>query len=112
LPAAALVFIVFFFWHGPLLELLYEPGFRASNVAAALFFAGSLLRIASWIALFGLYAKRRTAAIAAGEILSLPLFAALMVSAQERLTLEMAGAFWLLSYAAYCSFNFWALRRP
>jgi O-antigen/teichoic acid export membrane protein len=103
--------MVLFFWQGPLLEILYDPGFRASNLAAALFFAGSLLRIASWIALFALYAKRRTAAIALGELLSLPLFATLTVAAQDHLTLEMAGAFWLVSYAAYCAFNFWALHR-
>jgi hypothetical protein len=70
------------------------------------------VRIASWVALFALYAMRRTAAIAIGELLSLPLFTALLALSGERLTLELAGALWLLSFAVYCGFNLWAVRRP
>jgi A/G-specific adenine glycosylase len=46
-----------------------------------------------------------------GELLSLPLFAALCAGTGMSLTLENAGLFWLLSYAAYLGFNYWAMRR-
>jgi hypothetical protein len=69
------------------------------------------VRIVAWLPLFALYALRRTRAIAVGELLSLPLFAALVVSAGSNLTLELAGGFWLAAYVAYGAFNFWAARR-
>jgi hypothetical protein len=34
----------------------------------------------------------------------------LLALAGERLTLELAGAFWLASYLAYWAFNSWAAR--
>ena len=110
LPSAVL-FLLLFALHRPLLAALYDPSFQASPVAVALLFAGSLVRIASWIALFALYAARRTRAIALGEFFSLPLFAALAFVAGTGLTLESLGVFWLLSYIAYTGFNCWALRR-
>ncbi len=110
LPAIA-VFGALFLVHRPLLAILYGPEFGASDTAVALLFAGSVVRIASWIALFALYAMRRTSAITAGELLSLPFFAALVTVAGNYLTLEAVGAFWLVSYAAYLAFNFWAVRR-
>ena len=70
---------------------LYDPSFQAPPLAVALLFAGSLVRIAAWIPLFGLYAASRTRAIAVGELLSLPLFAALAFAAGDRLTLEIVG---------------------
>jgi O-antigen/teichoic acid export membrane protein len=97
--------------HRPLLAALYDPAFRAPEAAVALIFAGSLARIASWIPLFALYAMRRTMAITIGELFSLPLFAALLLVVGKHLTLEIAGALWLVSYAAYCAFNLRALRR-
>jgi O-antigen/teichoic acid export membrane protein len=96
--------------HAPLLPLLYEPGFEVSPLAAWLFFAGSAARIGAWIPLYALYAMRRTGMIAAGEVLSLPLFVLLLALAGEQLTLELAGAFWLASYLAYWAFNAWAAR--
>jgi O-antigen/teichoic acid export membrane protein len=108
---SALAFGVLWLLHRPLLRLLYGPGFEAGDAAAALFFAGSLVRIASWIPLFALYAMRRTRAIAAGEVLSLPLFAAALVWMGERATLEAAGMLWLGAYSAYAGFNLWAARR-
>jgi PST family polysaccharide transporter len=111
LPSAFL-FLGLFAFYRPLLEALYDPSFQAPPLAAALLFAGSLVRIASWIPLFGLYAASRTRAIAIGELLSLPLFAALVLAAGDRLTLELVGALWLASYLAYGAFNLWALRRP
>jgi polysaccharide transporter, PST family len=111
LPAALLLAGLYAF-HKGLLAALYEPAFAASDTAVALVFAGSLVRIASWVALFALYAMRRTTAIAIGELLSLPLFAALLALSGGRLTLELAGALWLASFAVYCGFNIWAARRP
>jgi PST family polysaccharide transporter len=110
LPSAVL-FLLLFVFHRPLLAMLYDPSFEASASATALIFAGSLVRIASWIGLYALYAALRTRAIAIGEFLSLPLFAALVFAARERLTLELAGALWLATYLAYGAFNFWAMRK-
>ena len=111
LAPCALLFAALFAVYQPLLEALYDQSFHAPPLAAALLFAGSLARIAAWIPLFGLYAARRTGAIAVGELLSLPLFAALVLALGDRLTLEAAGAAWLASYLAYGAFNFWALRK-
>jgi O-antigen/teichoic acid export membrane protein len=110
LPSAVL-FALLFAFHRPLLAALYDPSFEASPVAVALLFAGSLVRIASWIALFALYATLRTRAIALGELFSLPLFAALALAAGDALTLEAVGLFWLIAFLAYTAFNGWALRR-
>jgi len=109
-PSAAL-FVVLFLAHRPLLALLYDASFEVSATAVALVFAGSLARIAAWVPLFALYALLRTRAIAAGELLSLPLFAALAGAAGQSLTLELAGAFWLAVYLAYGAFNAWAMLR-
>jgi len=108
---AAVVLAAFVVWREPLLDLLYGPQFRPSALATGLVFAGGVLRIAAWVALYGLYARRRTVAIAVGEVLSLPLFAALILGAGSRLTLEVAGGCWLAAYCAYLAFNVWALRR-
>ena len=108
---AALFFVLLFAFHAPVLAALYDARFSVSPLAAALFFAGSLARIASWIPLYALYAMSRTRAIAVGEVLSLPLFVALLAACGNRLTLELAGAAWLLSFLAYAAFNYWAMRR-
>ena len=108
---SALLFLLLLACHRPLLQVLYDPSFEAPPLAVALLFAGSLARIAAWIPLFGLYAASRTRAIAVGELLSLPLFAALAFAAGDRLTLELVGAFWLASFLAYGAFNLWALRK-
>ncbi len=108
---SAVLFALLFAFHRPLLAALYAPGFEATPGAVALLFAGSLARIASWIALFALYAAVRTRAIALGELLSLPLFAALVVVAGDGLTLESVGVFWLVAFLAYTAFNSWAVRR-
>jgi PST family polysaccharide transporter len=110
LPAIA-VFAVLFLAHRPLLAALYGPDFGATDGAAALLFTGSAVRIASWIPLFALYAMRRTPAITIGELLSLPLFAVLLLIFKNHLSLETAGALWTAAYAAYGAFNFWAVKR-
>ena len=94
-----------------MLEALYDATFSAPAPPVALLFAGSLVRIAAWIPLFALYAARRTRAIAIGELLSLPLFAALVLLYAERLTLELIGLLWIGAYAAYAAFNFWMCAR-
>ena len=108
---SVLLFIVLFAFHRPMLALLYDPSFQPSATAAALIFAGSVVRIISWLPLVALYATHRTRAIAIGEFLSVPLFAVLAGAMGSRLTLELAGVFWVLSYACYALFNAWALRR-
>lgn len=109
-PSAA-VLAAFLAFHRPLLAALYDDSFRPSTLAVALFFAGSVIRIGAWVAMYGLYASRRTVALALGEFLSLPLFAALCLAAGHRLTLELAGVFWLGAFCAYLAFNVAALRR-
>jgi O-antigen/teichoic acid export membrane protein len=108
---SALVLAIFWLLRGPVLSALYDESFEASGLTVALIFAGSVVRIGAWVAMFGLYALRRTRALAIGDFLSLPLFAALALAAGHGLTLELAGAFWLLAFCAYLAFNVAALRR-
>jgi hypothetical protein len=82
-----------------------------SDAAVRLFFAGTFVRIASWLPLYALYAMRRTGALVFGEFLSMPAFAALLAAHPGRLTLEWVGALWLAAYAGYGLFNLWAVRR-
>jgi O-antigen/teichoic acid export membrane protein len=109
-PSAA-VFAMLYLLRTPILSLLYDETFQASAPGTALIFAGSLARIGAWIAMFGLYALRRTRALAIGELLSLPLFAVLAMAAGPSLTLELTGVFWLAAFCAYWTFNVLALRR-
>lgn len=109
LPCAAVLFLLLLAQR-PLLAVLYDPTVRASDLAAALVFAGAVARIAAWIPLFALYAQRRAWAISVGEVLSLPLFAALLITLSARMSLELAGALWVASFLAYCAFNAWAAR--
>lgn len=111
LPSAVL-FVLLFAVHRPLLALLYDASFEAPATAVALLFTGSLVRIGSWIALFALYAAVRTRAISIGEFLSLPLFALLALVSGDALTLERVGLYWLIAFVAYTAFNCWALCVP
>jgi O-antigen/teichoic acid export membrane protein len=95
----------------PIFALLYDGSFAMSDTAVWLFFAGTFVRIASWLPLYALYAMRRTGALVVGEFLSMPLFAALLAAHPGRLTLEWVGALWLAAYAGYVLFNLWAVRR-
>lgn len=108
---AALGFAVLFAVHRPLLAALYDPSFSPSSTSVALVLAGSLARIASWVPLAALYAMLRTRSIAVGELLSLPLFAALLALSGGALSLDLAGALWLAAFAVYGVFNLWAMRR-
>jgi O-antigen/teichoic acid export membrane protein len=102
---------VLFAVHRPLLAALYDPSFSPSSTSVALVLAGSLARIASWVPLAALYAMLRTRSIAVGELLSLPLFAALLALSGGALSLDLAGALWLAAFAVYGVFNLWAMRR-
>ncbi|MDA8108386.1 MAG: hypothetical protein M0015_07135 [Betaproteobacteria bacterium] len=109
LPSAA-AFGVLLALQRPIFALLYDASVRFDYGTVALFFSGSLARIAAWVPLFALYAARSTLAITLGELLSLPLFAVLLAAFAPGLTLERAGALWLASYLVYGAFNLWALR--
>jgi polysaccharide transporter, PST family len=104
LPSAFLLLLIFFNQRAVLL-LLYDARFVVSDKAAALFMLGSLIRIASWVFLFGLYAARRTVLIAAGEILSLPLFALLLWMYAAQLSLEWVALLYCTTYLVYLTFN-------
>jgi PST family polysaccharide transporter len=98
-------------FHRPVLSLLYDESFGMSDATVGLFFAGTLVRIASWLPLYALYAMRRTGPLVVGEFLSMPLFAALLAALPVPLSLEAAGALWLAAYTGYALFNVWAVRR-
>jgi PST family polysaccharide transporter len=93
------------------LALLYREGLPVGRFDAVPFFAGDALRMLSWIFLFGLFARGAGWAVTAGELLSLPLFAALLLMLPGPLALPAVGLAWMLAYAVYAGFNFWALRR-
>ena len=97
--------------HRSVFSLLYDESFRMTDATVALFFAGTLVRIASWLPLYALYAMRRTGPLVVGEFLSMPLFAALLAAYPRPLSLEAAGALWLTAYMGYGLFNLWAVRR-
>ncbi|MCX7165781.1 MAG: hypothetical protein NTV11_05855 [Rhodocyclales bacterium] len=93
------------------LALLYREGLPVGRLDALPFFAGDALRMLSWIFLFGLFARGAGWAVTAGEFLSLPLFAALLMLLPGPLSLPAIGLAWALAYAVYAAFNAWALRR-
>lgn len=102
---SALLLLVLFFNQRAVLSLLYDARFAVSDEAAALFLLGSLLRVASWVFLFGLYAARRTVLIVAGEVLSLPLFALLLWWYAAELSLERVALLYCATYVVYLAFN-------
>ena len=110
LPSAAALAVIGAL-HRPVFSLLYDESFRMTDATVALFFAGTLARIASWLPLYALYAMRRTGPLVVGEFLSMPLFAALLAAYPRPLSLETAGALWLAAYLGYGLFNLWAVRR-
>ncbi len=97
--------------HRSVFSLLYDESFQTTDATVALFFAGTLARIASWLPLYALYAMRRTGPLVVGEFLSMPLFAALLAAYPGPLSLETAGALWLAAYVGYGLFNLWAVGR-
>lgn len=93
------------------LALLYRAGMPAGRGEAIAFFAGDALRMLSWVFLFGLFARGAGWAVTAGELLSLPLFAALLFMVPGQASLSAIGRAWMLAYATYAVFNAWILSR-
>lgn len=93
------------------LVLLYRADLPVTRMDALPFFAGDALRMVSWIFLCGLFARGAGWAVSAGELLSLPLFAALLLLLPGPLALRAIGLAWMLAYAVYAGFNCWAMRR-
>lgn len=93
------------------LALLYRADLPATRLDALPFFVGDVLRMFSWIFLFGLFARAAGRAVMAGEFLSLPLFAFLLWLLPGPVNLVQVGVCWAMAYATYAAFNIWALRR-
>lgn len=109
LPAGAALGLLW--WLLPeALGVLYRADLGVTREDGTLFLLGDWMRIVSWVPLFGLFAFRAAWAIALGELLSLPLFAALL-ALRAPAGLADVGLLWLLTYAAYALFNGWILRR-
>jgi len=104
LAVSAAMMLLLWLNQAAVLETLYDARFSIPDRAAALFLLGDWLRIGSWVFLYALFAMQRTSAIAVGELLSVPLFAVLLVLNREGLGLERAGLMYCLSYAAYFAF--------
>ncbi|MFV0281794.1 MAG: hypothetical protein ACK5JM_13675, partial [Rhodoblastus sp.] len=95
---------------GAIMPLLYSEKFLMPALASGLFLAGDALRLACWVPLHGLFATERIKAVAIGEWLSLPLFAALLTASGAH-SLVIAGACYAIAYAIYLSFNVWSIYR-
>ncbi len=95
---------------GFVIPLLYADKFVMPAAASALFLLGDALRLGSWVPLQGLFATERTKAVAIGEWLSLPLFAALLTVLCAK-SLVVAGACYAATYAVYLAFNVWCVYR-
>lgn len=107
---AALALAALWAAQGALMPLLYSGKFLMPAAASALFLLGDALRLASWVPLQGLFATERVHAVAIGEWLSLPLFAALLTTTGGA-SLLLAGACYACAYAVYLSFNTWCVFR-
>ena len=105
LGIAACLLMLIYINQSALLALLYDSRFTVSDKTAALFLLACWVRIASWLFLFGLFAAHRTRWIMAGELLSLPLYAFLLWTLADGMTLERAALLFLLSYLVYLGFN-------
>lgn len=93
------------------MALLYRTDIGVTRDDSLYFLLGDWVRILSWIALFGLFARRSAWAITVGEVLSLPLFATLLATFAGQYGLREAGMIWLATYTAYAGFNWIMLWR-
>jgi len=110
LPAALLLALLWVFLPEAL-ALLYRNAVSVRREDAVFFLLGDWVRIMSWVALIGLFARRSAWAISLGEFLSLPLFALLLTLFSGHFGLREVGMMWLAAYAAYAAFNAVLLRR-
>lgn len=92
------------------LALLYDSGVAAGDLAVGLFLLGDGLRVASWVILFGLLALRATVWVSVGEFFSLPLFALLVATFADGMSLTRAGGLYAATYLVYLLFNLCGLR--
>lgn len=111
LAPAACGFLGLWLAQGGVIAGLYNASFIASDRAVALFLLAEWLRLGSWLYLYAIYAVRATTAAAVGEILSLPLFAALVFAFRDHLDLETAALLYLVTFAVYLAFNYWVVGR-
>ena len=102
---SALVLALLLLVQGPLMALLYDERFVVPTTAAAILFAGVAIRVVAWVGLFALYALGKTTAITVGELLSLPLFAALVAIWPRPLSLQAVCLAWLAAFMVYAVFN-------
>jgi len=91
-----------------ILPLLYRADAAVARQDALLFLLGDWMRVISWVALFGLFARRWSWAVAVGEFFSLPLFAVLVAALGPR-QLSDVGLLWFLAYLVYALLNWWLL---
>jgi O-antigen/teichoic acid export membrane protein len=105
LAIAVVALALIYFFQRDVLAFLYDRRFVVSDRTMALFLTGDAIRVASWVILFALLAAHATWWVTLGEVLSLPLFAALVHWTGGGLTLEHAGLLWLLTYSVYLAFN-------
>jgi len=104
LPSALLLALLWW-WLPEVLALLYREDLALSRRDALFFFIGDWVRMMSWVALFGLFARGAAWAIAVGECLSLPLFAGLLWLLAGHFGVKEIGMLWCASYVAYAVFN-------
>lgn len=104
LPTALLLALLWW-WLPEALALLYREDLALSRGEALFFFIGDWIRVMSWVALFGLFARHAAWAIAVGECLSLPLFAGLLWLLAGRYGVQEIGMLWCATYVVYGAFN-------
>jgi O-antigen/teichoic acid export membrane protein len=100
--AAALLFAL----QPVIIPLFYRDAFLMPAAASALFLLGDSLRVTAWVGLQGLFASGQVKAIAIGEWLSLPMFAALITFIGPT-SLVGVCACYAFTYVVYSSFNFY-----
>lgn len=105
LSVSALLLLLLWVNQAAVLETLYDKRFTIPDRTAALFLFGDWLRIGSWVFLYALFAMQRSGSIAVGEMLSIPLYAVLLIAYRDGLGVERAGLLYCVSYAAYFAFN-------
>jgi hypothetical protein len=88
-------------WLSKLFSLAVVP----TREVLAVFLFAEWIRMGSWVLLQVLFATAAQGAIAAGELLSLPLFAALLWFQAPDLTLRAASLDYLGAYSSYLVFN-------
>jgi PST family polysaccharide transporter len=83
--------------------LFYAPDFAVPAYTYGWFMLGDVLRVTSWIFLFGLFARGQARAVVITEFLSQPLFALLVWIYADGLTLNLVGQLYACSYLVYSS---------